>query len=577
MTYQGQVFNVGQEVISKLKTSGRFGFRDYSDEQEARLHVRQGKLAFALIIPRDFSANAIPGVQAGAGKPLVFTSEGNNFESAAIARHFAESLGHQINESLNERRWALVLDGTASAQNRVQRLHEGLSQLSQGAKQLKKGAKQTAAGAHAVADGNERLNAGVGQLTVGMKQLGAGLKTMEARLPPRTDLIRLQSGAEALAAGHGELAQGMVDLQNGSSRLSTGMTSLREEARGSIFIPAAAVDGVEQLADGMFQIDSGLTAASNAQQKLSEGASLLSTGVGSLTNGMLALDTGLQTAAGKLPEEALLDDLATGASGLASGASHLSSATQQLASGSQKLASGIEQLAAALPARIEKLDGSPRGLANSVEPELEMAAAVANSGSGFAPNMIPGALWLGAGIAAFLLHVRVLPHEAKSFSRPAQLLGKIFFPALVVLLQAALIFVTVLFILKIHVIHPAAFALSLGVASLTFMLIVFALTRAFGDAGKGLAMILLAVQLSSSGGIVPIELSGGLFMGISPWLPLTWVVRALKASMFGAYEGAWAFPLLMVGVAAMAAIVMGCTVGRWRFVHPEASRPAVDF
>lgn len=50
---------------------------------------------------------------------------------------------------------------------------------------------------------------------------------------------------------------------------------------------------------------------------------------------------------------------------------------------------------------------------------------------------------------------------------------------------------------------------------------IMALTLMFGDAGKGFAMILLAVQLSSSGGVVPVELSGGWFMQISPWLPLT--------------------------------------------------------
>jgi putative membrane protein len=113
--------------------------------------------------------------------------------------------------------------------------------------------------------------------------------------------------------------------------------------------------------------------------------------------------------------------------------------------------------------------------------------------------------------------------------------------------------------------------------SITFLFIVFALTRAFGDAGKGMAMILLAVQLSSSGGILPIELSGGWFASISPWLPLTWVVRALKASMFGAYNGEWGTPLLLVALAGVVAATLSCFVGRWRFVKPNAQRPAIDF
>ena len=104
-----------------------------------------------------------------------------------------------------------------------------------------------------------------------------------------------------------------------------------------------------------------------------------------------------------------------------------------------------------------------------------------------------------------------------------------------------------------------------------------ALTRMLGDAGKALAMIFLAVQLSSSGGILPVELSGTLFSEISPWLPLTWVVRAMKISMFGAYGGAWQHPMLVIASTCAIALVSACWLGRWRYVRPSAMRPAVDF
>ncbi|MBL8487181.1 MAG: hypothetical protein JNK22_08860, partial [Rhodocyclaceae bacterium] len=96
-------------------------------------------------------------------------------------------------------------------------------------------------------------------------------------------------------------------------------------------------------------------------------------------------------------------------------------------------------------------------------------------------------------------------------------------------------------------------------------------------AGKALSILFLAVQLSSSGGILPVELSGRLFMDLSPWMPLTWVVKAIKATLFGAYDQAWQFPLLLV--AAMGAIAAGlaAVVGKWRFVESSAIRPAVDF
>jgi putative membrane protein len=226
---------------------------------------------------------------------------------------------------------------------------------------------------------------------------------------------------------------------------------------------------------------------------------------------------------------------------------------------------------------MQRIEGSAEGMAHSVQPQVEIDAVVPNQGSSFAPNVIPAALWLGAGIIAFLVHVRVLPNQAETFYRPAQFIGKMIVPTLIVFLQALTVMVVVLLILKINVLHFWAFVASMATASLTFLCIVFAMTRTLGDAGKALAMLFLAVQLSSSGGVLPVELSGGFFASISPWLPMTWVVKALKASMFGAYDDAWQVPLLLLMSAGVGAIIFASIWGRWRFVDPDSVRPGVDF
>jgi putative membrane protein len=216
-------------------------------------------------------------------------------------------------------------------------------------------------------------------------------------------------------------------------------------------------------------------------------------------------------------------------------------------------------------------------LASSVRPVVEISAPVQNSGSGFAANVIPGALWLGAGVAVFLIRARVLPRQARRFSRLAQVLGKALLPACVVLLQTAVVFFTALYVLEIHVSNPWALAFTLGVSSLTFLFIVFALTKALGDAGKGISMFLLALQLSASGGIMPVELSGGLFAQLSPWLPMTWVVKGVKASMFGAYDGNWQTPLTMVACAGIGALALTCWWGRSRYARVHTARSAIEF
>jgi putative membrane protein len=103
------------------------------------------------------------------------------------------------------------------------------------------------------------------------------------------------------------------------------------------------------------------------------------------------------------------------------------------------------------------------------------------------------------------------------------------------------------------------------------------MTRALGDAGKALAMLFLAIQISASGGFLPVELSGSLYAQISPWLPMTWVVKGLKACMFGAYEDNWQMPFLITTLWGLAALTLTCFIGRWQFAPSRRMQPAMDF
>ena len=575
--YRSQVFNAGWEVANTLRKRQTFGFQDFDNERDAREGVRTGALAFALIIPHDFSSNAIPGHQAGAGKLTVVTSEGNNFESALLARNFARELGHDVNESLNERRWKLVLLNAAGSQRGVDRLRDGVDQLRSGAHDLAKGMAPLITGARQVAVGAQRVNNGVDQLNSGVKQLGAGLRTLDSKRPRNSDLDRLKTGAEQLAAGHVELGKGMGELQIGSQTIRSSVTSFRDQARDSILVPAKVGDSLDLLLDGVTQLDTGLHTAGDGQRSLADGADKLSSGVASLTGGVRTMNQAIRTMVQKLPEDSQLEELDHGTDVLASGTATLAEGVQSARQGAERLGAGLDLLASSLPQDIDKPDGSAQGLANSVSPVVEVQANVPNSGNAFAPNIIPAALWLGAGVAAFLIHVRALPKHAIMFSRPAKLMGKTALPLVIVLVQAALVYATVVWGLQIRVYRPDQFACTLTLSAVTFLYIVIALTRVLGDAGKAVSMIFLAVQLSSSGGVLPVELSGTLFSEISPWLPLTWVVRAMKISMFDAYGGEWQHPMQVIAITCTVAVLSACWLGRWRYLNPSAMRPAVDF
>ena len=93
---------------------------------------------------------------------------------------------------------------------------------------------------------------------------------------------------------------------------------------------------------------------------------------------------------------------------------------------------------------------------------------------------------------------------------------------------------------------------------------------------RALALIFLAVQLSSSGGVLPVELSGGLFAQMSPYMPITWVVKAIKVCLFGAFDDHWLEALQWVAFWGALAVLSATFVGRWRLVQTSALRPALD-
>lgn len=576
LTYRGMQVNIGNDVTKSLKEKHTFGFEDYTSEPDAKAAVRQGKLAFALIIPKDFSANAVPGGKAAGGRLALYVSEGNNYNGATIAKRFAIELGHQVNTNLNEKRWALVLTTAAGSLDNLAKLRKGVAALRDGAHQLDDGLAKAKTGSETLATGAAGMGNGVGQLTTGMKQLGAGLRTMDEQRPQAQDLGALKSGAAELVKGHVALGNGLLELQSGAQKLAEGADKLRDETKGIPFVGERIADGASQLESGAKQLGGGIQSASAGEAQLGAGAQKLSTGVGKLTDGVTALGNGIHTASSKMPPDATLDQLTNGGRTLAGGTQEFRNGLIKLKKGSAELASGMDLLDQSLPADINAPDGSARGLADSVEPALEIVAPVANNGAGFAPNFLPVALWLGAVMTAFIFHLRRLPIEAQHASKPAQLLGKIAILVSIVLAQAIVVLLMSLFLLDLHVSQLWKFVVTLMLTSVTFLLIIIALTRAFGDTGKAVALILLIVQLSSAGGIFPVELSGGFFQNVSPWLPFTWVVKALRACMFDAFDGTWLHAWLLVLLSAFIALVCACFAGRWKFVGPDEHRPALD-
>ena len=571
-----QGVNLGDELAQNLQTQRHFGYQLQTDPEKARQDVREGRSAFALVIPADFTSAALSASSAGAGKLIVFASEGNNYVGAGFARRFAVELGHQVNETLNERRWATVLGTTASSANKLEQLRSGLERLHEGAEKLDSNLAALRDSIGPAQASAQRLHEGSAAWAEGSRALATSLRAVEARRPAAADLALLRDGMATTQAAQVQLRDALARAEDGARRLALGLTELREEVAPIPLIGDRAIEATAPLLDGALQLQAGLRLSRDGTGRLIDGAQQLQFGVTQLVDGLGLQAQALSAIVARLPADDRLDEAVAGTRSLMDAAEQFRSGTVALQSGSTRLSAGLGTLLTSLPASVDGPRGSARGLAASVEPHLEIEAPVRNNGMGFLPNFLPVGLWLGAVMTAFIFHLRRVPVVFREQSRLGILLGKMTVLGGVNLAQAGCLLVMCTALLGLQPVHALGLASTMMLTALTFMLLILLLVRLLGDLGKGAALMLLILQLSAAGGVVPIELSSDFYGLISPWLPFTWAVRAVRASAFGAFGHEWGAALGVLCLFTATLVVLLLFVGRWQFVERADHRPAMD-
>ncbi|MFC6619001.1 YhgE/Pip family protein [Deinococcus radiophilus] len=298
---------------------------------------------------------------------------------------------------------------------------------------------------------------------------------------------------------------------------------------------------------------------------------------------------GVGTIQDQLPQQTELDRLSDGAATLAGSSTQLSSGLEDLSggagaltqgsaevnSGAQRLADGLSQLHTQIPARQEEMGGDPAGLSRSVAVQTEKFAPVANNGAGFAPYFMALSLWVGAVLTTFIFPYQQLPYSARQTSQLARVARKALVPALVVIAQAALM-VLVVQALGVSYLHPAEVLATSVLTSLTFLALILALILLFGAVGRFIALVLLIIQLASSGGSYPVELAPPLFQTIHNWVPVTQTVGALRHAIAGAYQGHYTDFMGALGAMLLVSAVLSLVARRrWELVDDPAFRPLI--
>lgn len=595
-SFRGQDVKLGNDVAAALEKQGQFGYQRFSDVRSAQQAVQEGKLHFAVLIPKDFSQHAVTGTQPGAAKLSVYTSEGNNYVGTGFAKRFAPELTQSVNSIITARRAELNAAGSlqslAKLKEAIVRLNVGASLLTfglesavKGSGELEKGTVTLKDGALQLQEGAKKLNAGAGELAPGMKQLGAGLRMMDAKKPANSDLQALADGAHGLAAGEAEFGKSLAQLQAGAKQLAGGLHQLKEKVPDPMIAQMMA-----PLDAGAGQLAAGMGKAGEGQARLAEGARRLDENTGKLAAGLMKFNEGIHAMASKMPEDARIDAFAAGMKQLADSTGAFANGTARLNEGAGKLAaglvklnegasaisSGLQQVDAALPAPGADSDTGAAISTGAVKVDLQVAAPLTNRNSGFAPNLIAVALWMGVVSMTFLFYFHRLPASVQHTPGLSKVIGKLAVPGVLVLMQAVVMLLVLTLLLEVRMPDMLAFGATLVAAAFAYLAMLLALVRVFGVAGKAVAILLLLVQLTSAGALMPVELTTGVYHAVQPYLPMTGVVQALRASLSGALDDSWLTALGIVLIEGVVAFLIAAFVGKWKFVKSEEYRPALD-
>ncbi len=85
--------------------------------------------------------------------------------------------------------------------------------------------------------------------------------------------------------------------------------------------------------------------------------------------------------------------------------------------------------------------------------------------------------------------------------------------------------------------NPLLYLLVYWIGGQVFAFIIYTLVVSFANLGKAIAVILLIVQVAGGGGAYPLAILPQFFQDVSVWLPATHVINAMRAAMFGVYQG----------------------------------------
>ena len=370
-------------------------------------------------------------------------------------------------------------------------------------------------------------------------------------------LDRLQASADRLSALQNAINAAADDLEkNGAAAAANhqDVKSLIEQAKTAVGTLKSDVEStlrpqLEQLSQTMNSATSSMASLRNqlsaASSQVGDGSTGVREGLTKLQSTFSNIGTNLREASEKLATiHTKLTDALNG--------ENLAQVRTIIGSDPQALA-----IALAAPVGIKTIPVYP----------------VDNFGSQMAPLYTALALWVGSVLMIVALrsdvtaenvadgleetHPTALYFKGREVKLCEGFLGRYMIFGLLALTQATIMCLGLLFFVKIQHVHPWLFMCTGWAIALVFSFLLYTFIATFGNAGKALGVLFLVLQITGAGGSFPLDILPSFFRAISPYLPATHGITALRAAIAGYSGSEYLDAMLLLGAFALFAAVLG--------------------
>jgi putative membrane protein len=630
-TADGKKLAAGDDITRGLHDSDVFEWHEVS-AAEARAGVEDGTYYLSLTVPTDFSARiaSSAGDSPETGALQVRTNDANNYIVGQISRtvfsEVRQAASTKASRSFLDRIFISFSDihgATVKAAKGADKLEGGLGKAEKGSKDLADGLKDAKSGSGKLAKGINKLDKGAGDLEDGSQQVAEGTQT----LADKVNGVAAKAGPflEDNEKTIGDTAQLVADSSKAIRKhLDTLVTTAPVAAKGArtasdtleevhrtrcekAVLPDAACADLKKAKDAaadvatiaddlntlvgdqdgdLKKLDKNLAALQKQAQALADRAPHLSEdlddavskvnelnkGAGKVAAGAKKLHTGLGTA------RTGAGDLDEGVGKLKTGAADLNGGMYKLVDGSGKLSDGLHDGADRIP-DYDKRDRDDRTevMADPVQLVSRDMHKAPNYGTGFAPYFIPLSLWVGAMVAYML--IAPMNRRALAAGAPAWRIALAgWLPVVAVgVLQTVALMSVLHWAIGLQMVRAAGTVGFLFLVTACFAAIVQWLNARFGAAGRILVLAFLMLQLTSAGGTYPVQTSPGFFNALHPFLPMSYVVDALRRLISGGGLGpVWHACVVLAAFTAGALALTALSARRrqvWTLdrLHPELS------